>query len=211
MLNDNHYQKLNLKYNPFSFLNKNELLQVTYERLNLERLSKNIILSDSCFVEFYGNKGLGKSTHLQLLYSKYVKEAKFVLLKKKKKQFIEKTDKILIIDSFQLLTPTNKVYLLNNQSKLIITSHYSHSLFQLKHKNFRAKVNFNKLEFDMNLLKKIVSSKIKLAAIDSEKELPKIKNEHLDYLLNKYKKNIRAIQASLYDAFLTTQKNFYEL
>ncbi|MFL0085082.1 hypothetical protein, partial [Tenacibaculum maritimum] len=68
MLNDNHYQKLNLKYNPFSFLNKNELLQVTYERLNLERLSKNIILSDSCFVEFYGNKGLGKSTHLQLLY-----------------------------------------------------------------------------------------------------------------------------------------------
>ncbi|MFL0123940.1 hypothetical protein V2590_04570, partial [Tenacibaculum maritimum] len=116
MLNDNHYQKLNLKYNPFSFLNKNELLQVTYERLNLERLSKNIILSDSCFVEFYGNKGLGKSTHLQLLYSKYVKEAKFVLLKKKKKQFIEKTDKILIIDSFQLLTPTNKVYLLNNQS-----------------------------------------------------------------------------------------------
>lgn len=210
MLENDHYQKLNLAYNPFSILTGNELLQVSYERFNLQELAKHINANNSCFVEFYGKKGHGKSTTLELLSKKYLPEAQFVPLKKKTTQFIFPTQKLLIIDSFQLLSPKNKLLLLNKQEKLIIGAHYSHRWFQFSNKAFNESINFNRLDFSLKLLEKIVSSRIKLASINPKMAVPKVKPEHLEKLLNKHHTNMRAIQFTLYNDFLT-EKKIYEL
>ncbi|WP_299161318.1 hypothetical protein [uncultured Tenacibaculum sp.] len=211
MLEIDHYSRLNLKYNPFSYLNDQELLQVTFERINLERLTKKIKSSDSCFVEFYGKKGRGKSTLLQSLYSNHLPNATFVKLKKKKHQYVNVVPGILIIDSFQLLSIQNKLQLLKNQNKVIISSHYSHKIPYFSKSKLYEKVNFNKLDIDIEFLKKIVQYRIELASLDPQNKLPKIKREYLESLIKDYGNNIRAVQLCLYNFFLNPNKKLYEL
>jgi len=84
-LDINHYSKLNLRYNPFSYLNNEELFNVTDERINLQELSNSIKSKSTFFIEFYGKKGRGKSTLVQTLYTKYLSKATFFQLKKKER------------------------------------------------------------------------------------------------------------------------------
>ncbi|WP_299107502.1 hypothetical protein [uncultured Tenacibaculum sp.] len=211
MLDINHYSKLNLKYNPFSYLNDQELLAVTEERINLKDLAFKITASSSCFVEFYGKKGRGKSTLLQSLYSNHLPNATFVQLKKKKSEYVQVVPGILIVDSFQLLSIQNKLQLLKNQNKLIIGSHYSHKIPYFSRRKLYEKVNFNKLELDINFVKKIVQQRIELACLDSDKESIQVKDEYLERLLVVHGNNLRAIQTCLYDFFLNPNKELYEL
>ncbi|WGH75304.1 hypothetical protein P8625_14700 [Tenacibaculum tangerinum] len=211
MLEQDHYQKLNLKYNPFSFLNRNELLLTTVERINLTNLASEIKRNDTCFVEFIGRKGRGKSTLLNLLYTKYLPEATFIPLKTKNFTPILVTEGILIIDSFQKLSIKNKHHLLNNQKKIIVASHYSHKILLHQNKSFTKKINFNTLGVDIDLLEKIVKNKIQLASLDHQKASPKIPREFLKSLLKKHGNNLREIQLSLYELFLHPNKELYEL
>lgn len=209
-LDINHYAKLNLKYNPFSYLNDLELFSVTEDRIDMESLATKIIDSDSCFVEFYGKKGRGKSTQLQMLNYKHLQKATFCKLKKRGKQSIQIIPEILIIDSFHLLPFRNRLELLNKQKKLIISSHYPHSLLSSK-KEFKKKVNFSNLRLSIELLEKIVTSRIKLARIDKNKSVPKIKMIYLEQLLNYHRNNLRGIQLDLYQLLIDANQDLYEL
>ncbi|WP_417799360.1 hypothetical protein [Tenacibaculum sp.] len=211
MLEQDHYQKLNLKYNPFSFLNDQELLKVTEERINLNDLALKTMSTSSCFIEFYGKKGKGKSTLLQSLHSKHLANSTFFKLKKKEHSYINTIPGILIIDSFQLLSTKNKLELLTNQNKLIIGAHYSHKIPYFPKRKLYKKINFSKLELDINLLRKIVHKRIELACLDSQKESIKIKDAHLQKLLEDHGNNLREIQLSLYDFFLNLNNELYEL
>lgn len=210
-LDVNHYSKLNLSYNPFSFLNNQELFDVTYERINLDTLTNSIKDKSSFFVEFYGKKGRGKSTLVQTLHAKYLPEASFIQLKKKEKNHISITSNILIIDSFQLLTVKNKLELLNQQKRLIICSHYSHNVFNFLNRNINQRINFNKLSFNETILEKIINKRIKLACLDVNKPLPKFKKNYIKELVGKHGNDLRSIQLALYDFFLQPKKEYYEL
>lgn len=210
-LSIDHYSNLNLKANPFSYLDDQELLQTIEPRIELEALAKSIKSSDSCFVQLYGNKGLGKSTHLQALYYNYFPEAEYYKLKKVKRGYPVKTHKVLFVDSFQLLSIKNRVQLLKNQQKIIIASHYSHSFLNLKNREMNKSFNFNQLSLSIELLNRIVTNKIKLARINKAKAIPKIKKVYLLTLLKKHKNNLRAIERELYQDFINLNMDFYEL
>jgi len=209
-LDINHYANLNLKYNPFSYLNDQELFYISEDRIHLEKLAPKIKDSNSCFIEFHGKKGRGKSTHLQLLHYRFLPGATFYKLKKKHQQTIKTTSDILIIDSFQLLSFKNRLELLKNQKKLLITCHYSHSFLSSK-KEFNKKINFSKLNLTIELLEKIVTSRIELAHIDNNKPVLRIKTTYLKQLLKKHKNHFREIQSDLYQQFLNLNQDFYEL
>jgi len=206
-----HYAKLNLKYNPFSYLNNQELSEVTYERINLDKLTNSIQHNNSFFIEFYGKKGRGKSTLAQFLNNKYLPEATFLQLKKKDRSRVEKTSNILIIDSFQLLSIKNKLELLNNQKRLIICSHFSHNFLNFSKRSFSKSINFNKLSFDEVILEKIVNKRIQLACLNEDEPLPKLKTAYLKELVDSHKNDLRSIQLKLYDFFLVPKKEYYEL
>jgi len=206
-----HYSSLNLRANPFSYLDDRELLQTIESRIELETIAKHIESSSSCFIQFYGNKGLGKSTHLKALYYDYFPDAEFCKLKKNKRQYIAKTPKILFVDSFQLLSLKNKFQLLNNQQRIIIASHYSHGFLNFKNREINKSFNFNQLKLSLELLNRIVTNKIKLVQISKTKPIPMIKKEYLQTLLKKNKNNLRAIQMELYKDFIELNKDFYEL
>ncbi len=210
-LDVDHYAKLNLKYNPFSYLNNQELFQVTEERIDLEGLTNSIKGKNSFFIEFYGKKGRGKSTLAQTLYAKYLPEASFFQLKKKEQCYINKTSGILIIDSFQLLSLKNRLTLLNTQKRLIICSHYSHKTLSFLKRDFNHRVNFNKLKIDAVFIQEFVEKRIKLACLNENKSLPIIEVAYLKKLLNVYKNDLRSIQLSLYDFFIDPKKELYEL
>ncbi len=210
MLPVNHYMNLNLKYNPFSYLNDEELLQATIERVALKELKAEIDTKGFYFVEFYGKKGRGKSTHLQLLYYKYFRDAVFYKLHKVKHYNIAPTSKVLIIDSFQLLSLKNRIELLKNQKKLIVSSHYSHG-FLRSEKGFKTKVSFSKLYLNITTLEHIINAKLQLACFDVNVGMPKLKKVYLEHLLDKYGNNLRGIQLELYHQFLKSNSGVYEL
>ncbi|WP_299891564.1 hypothetical protein [uncultured Lacinutrix sp.] len=206
-----HYSNLNLKANPFSYLNDQELLQTIEPRVELETIAKYIKSCTSCFIQLYGNKGFGKSTHLQSLYYDYFPEADYYKLKKNKKQYITRTHKVLFVDSFQLLSLKNKLQLLKSQERIIIASHYSHSFLNLKNRELNRSFNFNQLSLNIELLNRIVTNKIKLVQISKTNPIPMIKKEYLHTLLKKNKNNLRAIERELYQDFINLNKDFYEL
>lgn len=206
-----HYSNLNLKANPFSYLDDQELLQIIEPRIELEALAKQIKSCASCFIQLYGNKGLGKSTHLQSLYYNYFQEADHYKLKKNKRQYVVKTPKVLFVDSFQLLSLKNKIQLLNNQQKIVIASHYSHSFLNFKKREINKSFNFNQLRLNIELLNRIVTNKIKLVQISKTSPIPKIKKGYLQTLLKNNKNNLRAIERALYQDFINLNQDFYEL
>jgi hypothetical protein len=210
-LSIDHYYNLNLKANPFSYLDDKELLQTIEPRIELEDLAKSIKSCNSCFVQLYGNKGLGKSTHLHALYYNYFPEAEYFKLKKAGREYLVKTPKVLFVDSFQLLSLKNKVQLLNNQQRIVIVSHYSHSFLNLKNREIKKSFNFNQLNLSIELLNRIVTNKIKLARINKAKAIPKIKKVYLLTLLKKHKNNLRVIEGELYQGFINLNTDFYEL
>lgn len=209
-LDVNHYAYLNLKYNPFSYLNDEELFSITSDRINLEKLVTKISTCKSCFVEFYGNKGRGKSTHLQLLHYKYFPEATFYKLKKTKTYAIKPIKNMLIIDSFQLLSLKNKLNLLQKQKQLIITSHYSHRFLSSK-RGLNDSINFSKLDLKVNDLEKIIATRMELARLNKEKPIPKITQTFIGKLLKTHKNNLRQIQAELYQQLVNLNEDVYEL
>lgn len=211
MLKLDHYTQLNLRYNPFAYLNDEELLEVTEDRINLEAIADKIDSSDSCLVQFYGKKGRGKSTHLQALHKHYFPEATFYKLQKNGKISIEKTEGILFIDSFQLLSLKNQLELLNSQQKLIIGAHHSCSILNFKQRQYHQKINFSDLKTEINFINEMVNSRMKLARLHPEKPIPKLKNSLLEELHDQYQNNLRGIQESLYEFFLHPKKQHYEL
>lgn len=210
VLSVNHYTNLNLKYNPFSYLNDRELFLVTIERIDLENLKAEMDTKSSFFIEFYGKKGRGKSTHLQVLYYKYFKDAVFYKLHKANKYTIVPTPKVLIIDSFQLLSLKNRIQLLNTQKKLIVSAHYSHSFLRAT-TGLKKKISFSALHLDVATLERIIILKLRLARLDAGIALPKLKYAYLEQLIIKYNNNLRGIQLELYHQFLKPNPDVYEL
>lgn len=211
-LSIDHYSKLNLKYNPFSFLNEEEQLQSVILRFQMEELVKKIEDSKSIFVEFYGKKGHGKSTHLSFLINRYFPNADYIKLQKNNSSVVSITENILVIDSFQLLTLKNRLNLLRKQKKLITSSHNSHrfGIGFIKDKCYEY-VNFNKLELEFEMLKSIINSKIEIAILNKEQPIPKIKDSYLQSLKKKYNKDLRAMQMNLYTEFLNLNSKNYEI
>ncbi len=211
MIAVDHYTNLNLKYNPFSYLNEEELLQVTEDRIDLESIAQKIQSSDSCLVQFYGKKGRGKSTHLQALHQMYFPDSVFYKLKRKYKPYIAKSDKILIIDSFQLLSLKNRIELLKSQQKIVIAAHTSHEILNFKRRAYNEKISFSKVPLDLAFISNMIDSRIELAKLNTEKPRPKLRTSYVEKLYHQYQDNLRGIQEALYEFFLNPEKENYEL
>lgn len=210
-LDIDHYSRLNLKYNPFSFLDTTELSEVLEDRIDLNALAAKMNTSDSFYIEFIGKKGRGKSSQLLKLFNEYFPSHSFVELKRGSKQSVESTSNILFVDSFQLLSIPNKWKLLKEQKRVVIAAHSSHDVLPFSRRGFTEKVNFSKLPIDSILLQSIVNSRLKLAQLDSGKSVPKIKPNYLMKLLETYQNDLRSIQLALYDEFVELNEEVYEL
>lgn len=211
MIAIDHYTKLNLKYNPFSYLNEEELMEVTEDRVNLESIAEKIRSSNSCFVEFCGKKGRGKSTHLQALYHRYFPDAVFHRLKKNQKTHVTTCEGILFIDSFQLLSLKNRVELLKNQRKLIIGAHTSHDFINFKQREFKKKVSFSNIDVDIEFITRMITQRMELARLNPKDPIPKLATSYIQELYKQYQDNLRGLQEALYDFFLNPKKGNYEL
>ncbi len=212
MLSIDHYTNLNLKYNPFSFLDPEKQLHATVPRFDVGVLADEIRNCESLFLEFFGKKGHGKSTHLSMLILSYLPNAEYHRLKQADRKYIKPTSNILAIDSFQLLSLKNRIELMKNQKILIYTTHLSHrsGMILRKDKTYKG-FNFTTMDLELAALQKIISSKIELARLNREVSIPKVKQSYLSALYNLYKKDIRSIEAALYSEFLNPRSTCYEL
>ena len=204
----NHFEKLNLKHNPFSILNERERLQTFQPLFNIELLVNEIKNSSSFLISFYGNQGLGKSANLSYLVNHYFPEVIFHQPKIGFKGFINTTDDLLVIDSFQLLSIKNKWHLLRHQRSLIIAFHYAFDVYKFfKSQNFYDNFNFNHQKLTHSDLEIIVKNRIHLSQLNKDIDIPFVTKEALQSLIKKNKNNLRAIFSDLYDEFQNANIN----
>ena len=198
----NHFQKLNLKHNPFSILNEKERLNTFTPLVDLEFLVNSIKKEDSFLVSFYGKKGQGKSINLSYLVHNYLNDSIFYQPKIGFRGFINTKNEILVIDSFQLLSNKNKWHLLRYQKRLIIGFHFSFDIFKYFGKlDYYKGINFNHQVLCLSNLEMIVKNRIQLAQLNKKDTLPYVTKKALQLLINKHQNNLRAIFSDLYDEF----------
>lgn len=194
-------KEISFDFNPFGGLSDAELEEVVVPKFELADLMKLILNGQPKIVEFVGNKGRGKTTHLKLLQQKLSQYPLFLLNSKPNfAEVFNNESAIIFIDSIHHFNLFQRIKLFRLKKTIILTTHSGRFLeYKLARKqHFR----FDFKGIEVTVLKTILKNRMQVASGNTETYF-EIKEEELADLIKKFGDDYRAILNYLYDEFQT--------
>lgn len=191
--------QIKFNYNPFGGLTTEELSKVLVPQIDLEQLLKEIDGKRKILIEFVGEKGRGKTSHLKMLHEQ-CSSSELFLLTRKAVNFdeIDRTaGKVLLIDSIHHLNFWQRQKLYRSKQKIVLTTHTSrfleYRMLKLDYRSYKFK------GIAISHLAKIIERRMSLAADPSQ--IIRIDESALQGLIDKYQDDYRSILHHLYQNF----------
>ena len=206
------YSQLNLTRNPFGELSTDERIRVAC--LRSEEMMDFLKQPKSC-LQFLGEKGRGKTTHLLFLRRK-LKAGSYVHYEEHEKTTVP-DDTILILDEFQRLGRTKRRQAYRKANTLLLGTHqdYSH---EIQRAGFKVKTIQVPIRLTATWLCEIAQKRIEEFR-RNDGRIPHLRIQEAEALLSDYGSNLRSIFSHLYDciqhlqtpdAFLLVPQNLPE-
>ena len=206
------YSQLNLTRNPFGELSTDERIRVAC--LRSEEMMDFLKQPKSC-LQFLGEKGRGKTTHLLFLRRK-LKAGSYVHYEEHEKTTVP-DDTILILDEFQRLGRTKWRQAYRKANTLLLGTHqdYSH---EIQRAGFKVKTIHVPIRLTATWLCEIAQKRIEEFR-RNDGRIPHLRIQEAEALLSDYGSNLRSIFSHLYDciqhlqtpdAFLLVPQNLPE-
>ena len=206
------YSQLNLTRNPFGELSTDERIRVAC--LRSEEMMDFLKQPKSC-LQFLGEKGRGKTTHLLFLRRK-LKAGSYVHYEEHEKTTVP-DDTILILDEFQRLGRTKRRQAYRKANTLLLGTHqdYSH---EIQRAGFKVKTIHVPIRLTATWLCEIAQKRIEEFR-RNDGRIPHLRIQEAEALLSDYGSNLRSIFSHLYDciqhlqtpdAFLLASQNLPE-
>ena len=206
------YSQLNLTRNPFGELSTDERIRVAC--LRSEEMMDFLKQPKSC-LQFLGEKGRGKTTHLLFLRRK-LKAGSYVHYEEHGKTTVP-DDTILILDEFQRLGRTKRRQAYRKANTLLLGTHqdYSH---EIQRAGFKVKTIHVPIRLTATWLCEIAQKRIEEFR-RNDGRIPHLRIQEAEALLSDYGSNLRSIFSHLYDciqhlqtpdAFLLVPQNLPE-
>ena len=189
------YSELNLHRNPFGELSVAERIECAV--VNCSRFLEHLKKQRSA-IQFIGDEGRGKSTHL-LSLSKTIPDAKYYYLPENGKRPRVRTKGLLIIDETQRLGRWTRKRIFNSNCSLVLGTHQD---FANELKTAHRETMFVNLNRPLppKLLLKMLTKRVAICRRTKE-NVPRFSLRTVRHLIDLYGNNIRAIERHLYDIF----------
>lgn len=188
------FEHLNLTRNPFGKLSLKERANLTVG--NFEKYA-HFLEIPGAYVEFVGPSGRGKTCHLLALRDRQFPEAPFIRVRRDG-DWEKKRTPVVFIDELQFMTPAQRDEL----------SEYAGSVAVATHESLKAE--FERDGYDVwtvevgdvsaDELGSMFDVRIQWCARNSG-EVPFIEKSGLEWLIDEYGDNIRAMEHHLYNVF----------
>ncbi len=187
------FAHLNLRFNPFGELTREERAATAVVNLND---IPELHTKDRVAVQFMGEHGRGKSTHLIALHKQF-KDSPYTQIHIGDKPTFNK-DPIQFIDSIEILSASRRKKIYRSTNILAITTHNDLSK-ELQSAGFE--VISKRIFFESEqALKKIINNRIEFARRDAG-DLPNVDLNTIRQLISKFNDDVRTMEHHLYDVF----------
>ena len=204
------YARLNLRFNPFGELDRQQKIDNAIPRCDVESICEFLSernasngnfdhcepAQDKRAVQFIGRPGSGKSTHLLMLASRLGNYA-YVHIPQNCRRKIPARN-FLMVDEAQRLTRRQGKHLLPQASRLIIGTHRCFDK-RLVSQGFQVKTIGLDLNPDACWLANALQRKIESARREGGTEPPKISHSTVVKLIDEFGNNIRGMERKLYE------------
>lgn len=193
-LNGLPFAHLNLRFNPFGELTRDERARLAV--VDLESLVTYLGEKGQA-IQFLAPSGSGKSTHLLALYSRF-SDARYV-------QFYPDARPSLLVgalsffDSFDVLTARQRKRYYQRTDSLACTTHADLSR-ELRDAGFTVKT-VKVGGYDPSQVKTMFERRLTYAQRHLDQPIPTLNEETIAHLVKRYGANIRAMEDHLYDVF----------
>lgn len=187
------FSHLNLQFNPFGELTREDRSVVAH--VDLDTLPK-ILKQEKQAIQFIGDHGRGKSTHLIALHNLF-SNAPYTQLYEGDKPRFKKVD-IQFVDSIDYLPQSKRKRLYRKSTSLACTTHVD---LTSELSEFGYTVHTREIsQVDTLTLHRIFTNRIEFSRREAG-EIPTINSEAIDILKEKFKDDIRAMETHLYEIF----------
>jgi len=195
-------------HNPFGGLTAEEIEAALVPRINIQKITAQILDEQPKVIELVGKKGRGKTTHLKYLHSLFPEYHLHLLTEKSSFQIQDLPfSRVIFIDSIHHLNFYKRLAFFKRFNTIVLTTHLSRQLEYRLVRKLGIKYNFNGIEF--STLKSIILNRIAIASNSSVEEI-KLNDDAIQKLLSIYKDDYRAIINYLYDQFQQHQRNHFQ-
>jgi len=199
-----YYHKLILNqgiqylYNPFSGIADNDIIHTIYPNHPIDLWIDLLEDKKSKIIEFVGQKGRGKTTHLKLL-QQYFSDSEIYHLDKKLIKIKKGKSSIIFIDSIQRLSFFKRMKLwLNRKTTYAITTHHTKAWeYRMANRQFHS---FKFQGISVPSLRHIIANRISLATNLLPHQI-KINDTILFTLIQHHGDDYRSILNLLYDSY----------
>lgn len=186
------HEQPSFDFNPFGGLTATEIKRLIVPKFDLEELATSIANNEFDVIEFVGDYGRGKTTHLIALHQ-YLKKAPFHFLTKANPQIQVEDQPIVFIDSIGHVPFFKRIQLWKNKkTRFVYTTHHSRkmelNLFKRKIKSYYFK------GLEAPVLQEIIRKRLALVNLEDEEIIQEIPN-----LLKDYGDDVRGIMIHLYE------------
>ena len=191
------FAELNLRYNPFGELPSGERGNLAVPLVDMERLIDQL-KQPGFAVQFLGDEGRGKSTHL-LALKKHFPDATYVYFPEDGPHPNIPNEPVLFLDELQRVPVRRRRKLFKRRASWVIGSHFDHQL-EFKRGGLRSETCVIS-GLDSERLHKILSGRIEAARRVDDEPIPEMGKPAIDALLARFGDDIRGIEHHLYGVF----------
>ena len=191
------YARFNLRRNPFGELTRRERAELAV--VDVQRWIP-LLQGRSAAVQFMGNKGEGKTTHL-LALQYCLSDAAYIYLPEDGPLPRIPSSRPVLIDEMQRLSRTQRRDVFGHGGPLVLGTHEDFS-------NELRSAGFDVITVDVaadrspDQLARILNARIEASRLSSS-PIPRIEITYAQHLMGKFGDNIREIEQTLYDEFQT--------
>lgn len=187
------FSHLNLRFNPFGELSREERSQVTH--VELDDLPA-LLTQPRQAVQFIGGHGRGKSTHLIALHTHF-DNASYTQIQEGSKPIFKKAP-LQFVDSIDFLSKAQRRKVYKKSHSLAFTTHVdlTKELVEMEYEVHSRTIS----QVNTEALQNMFTNRIEFARRD-EGEIPTVGCETIAILQERYKDDIRAMELCLYDIF----------
>ncbi len=192
-----HQSITQFNFNPFGGILNEDLEKIIVPKIDLEGIAIKINSSKSLAIEFIGEQGRGKTTHLFYLQKQMDQFPLFRLdAKSTLSNILINDSSTVFVDSIHHLNLVDRIKLFKAKQKVIYTTHWNR-----RFECIIASKDYHSIKLkgiDTNLLTEILNKRLNLAAKSALDEKEKFTNLEAKQLIKKFGDNYRGIINYLY-------------
>ena len=194
------FEHLNLRRNPFGELSADERTQLAMVDLDaaVQHLLRSRETRHRPVVQFVGDKGFGKTTHLLALAAKFP-DSVYLYIPEDERRAVPSHGEPLFVDEAQRLTLWQRIRLFRSHRTLILGTHRDFTRQLQTAGRDVLTLAANRLT-SPDRIATILNARIQ-AVRRTDAPTPSISLATADRLFNQFGPDIRSIQYSLYDVF----------